>query len=65
MQHPRTLIIIGAILLVTGFALPLLMVMQILPSTFFLNFFAYGASFVGLILGLIGTVSLAVQRRGK
>jgi hypothetical protein len=33
------------------------MVLHILKSTFFLNFFSYTASLVGLILGIIGAAS--------
>lgn len=48
-----------------GFILPVLMIMQILPSTFFLNFFAYTASFLGLMLGVIGAVMLGTRYRKK
>jgi hypothetical protein len=37
-----------------GIALPFLMVIQVLESTFFLNFFSWGASVAGLALGTIG-----------
>jgi hypothetical protein len=62
---PRILLGAGFLLLVTGFVLPLLMIMQILPSTFFLNFFAYGASFMGLMLGIIGAISITLRRKDK
>jgi hypothetical protein len=44
-----------------GVALPFLMVINRLPSTFFLNFFSYTASVCGLILGIIGA-SLYIQK---
>jgi hypothetical protein len=37
-----------------GIILPFLMVIQVLESTFFLNFFSWGASVAGLALGTIG-----------
>jgi hypothetical protein len=64
-MNPKLLLGIGVPLLLLGFLLPLLMVLQILPSTFFLNFFSYGASFLGLLLGLLGAMSIAVRNRNK
>ncbi len=52
---PLKIILIGFALVVLGAVLPFLMVLHILESTFFLNFFSYGASLVGLFLGLIGS----------
>lgn len=52
---PLKIILIGFVLVVLGVVLPFLMVLHILESTFFLNFFSYGASLVGLFLGLIGS----------
>jgi len=48
------LILIGFLLSLTGMVLPFMMVIHVVPSTFFLNFFAYGASIAGLFLGVIG-----------
>ena len=58
------LIAIGFLLSLTGVILPLLIVIHILPSTFFLNFFAFGASMLGLFLGLVGA-SYYVRRNRK
>lgn len=52
--HPRNLIFLGFILVLLGFVVPFLMVLRIVESSFFLNFFSYGASVAGLVLGLIG-----------
>jgi hypothetical protein len=51
---PFKIILIGFALAVLGAVLPFLMVLHILKSTFFLNFFSYAASLAGLILGIIG-----------
>ncbi|MBI3738505.1 MAG: hypothetical protein HY258_05610 [Chloroflexi bacterium] len=47
-------ILIGFLLSVVGWVLPFLMVIHVIPSTFFLNFFSYTASLLGLFLGIIG-----------
>ncbi len=54
MNSPRLLLSLGVILMLLGIALPFLMVIQVLESTFFLNFFSWGASVAGLALGTIG-----------
>jgi len=54
MKNPRFLLSLGLVLMLLGIALPFLMVIHVLESTFFLNFFAWGASVTGLSLGTIG-----------
>ena len=61
--RPITLMIIAFILLLVGWVLPFLMVIHVLPSTFFLNFFSYTASTVGLIVGIVGAVFYARLRK--
>ena len=56
-RSPRFLVGLGLILMLLGIALPFLMVVKVLESTFFLNFFAYGASVSGLFLGVIGVAT--------
>lgn len=51
---PRFLLSLGVILMILGIILPFLMVIRLLESTFFLNFFSWGASVAGLSLGTIG-----------
>jgi hypothetical protein len=53
-KRPVLMILIGFVLVTAGMVFPFLMVMQILESTFFLNFFSFAASVAGLFLGLIG-----------
>jgi hypothetical protein len=60
---PLQLMLIGFVLLVIGFLLPFVMVLHLIESTLFLGFVAYLASFLGLVIGLIG---VAMQgRRGR
>ncbi|MBI1854393.1 MAG: hypothetical protein HYR93_00700 [Chloroflexi bacterium] len=60
---PIQLILVGFILSLLGVALPFLMVIRVIPSTFFLNFFSYISSFIGLLLGTIGAASYIKERR--
>jgi hypothetical protein len=62
MRSPRFLLGFGVFLMVLGIVLPFLMVIQVLESTFFLNFFSWGASVAGLAFGTIG---FALRSRGR
>jgi hypothetical protein len=62
MSSPRFLLSLGVFLMLLGVALPFLMVIQLLESTFFLNFLAWGASVAGLAFGTIG---FAMYSRGR
>lgn len=62
MNSPRLLLAISIVLMLLGIILPFLMVIQVLESTFFLNFFSWGASVAGLALGTIG---FAMWSRGR
>ncbi len=60
---PVQLILIGFILSLLGVILPLLMVIHIVQSTFFINFVSYIASVIGLFLGIIGAASYIREHR--
>ncbi len=60
---PLRMLLVGFCLLTVGFVLPLLMVMQLIESTIFLNFFAFTATVAGSIVGLIGAATLVGLRR--
>ncbi len=62
MKSPRFLLTLGLFLMLLGIIFPFLMVIHVIESTFFLNFFSWGASVVGLALGMIG-VSWMVKHR--
>ncbi len=64
-SEPRIVLCSAGVLLLVGFLLPLLMIMQVLESTLFLNFFAYIAMTLGSTLGFIGITSLVVRRRRR
>lgn len=63
--QPRNIIVIGFVLVLIGFIVPLLMTLQAIPSTWFLNFGSFAASVCGLILGLIGAALYTRKRRDK
>ncbi len=60
---PWSMILLGFILSLLGVALPFLMVIDVLPSTFFLNFFSFTVSLLGLFLGIIGASQYVRQHR--
>jgi hypothetical protein len=62
MNSPRLLLFLGLFLMLLGIALPFLMVIKVFESTFFLNFFSWGASVAGLAFGTIG---FAMYSRGR
>ena len=62
MSSPRFLLSLGIVLMFLGIVLPFWMVIQVLQSTFFLNFFSWGASVAGLAFGTIG---FAMYSRGR
>ena len=62
---PKMMIWLAVGMMLVSIILPLLMVMQILRSTFFLNFLAYGLSVAGFFIGFIGMVTLVRIRRKK
>jgi hypothetical protein len=64
MRSPRFLLSLGVFLMILGIVLPFLMLIQVLESTFFLNFFSWGASVAGLSFGTIGFAMRSRNRRG-
>jgi hypothetical protein len=62
-MNPNLLLGIGLLLMLIGFGLPTLMIMRYLESTFLLNFIAYSASFIGLVMGMLGVVMVTKRRR--
>jgi hypothetical protein len=63
MNSPRLLLGLSLLLMMLGIILPFLMVIHVLESTFFLNFFSWGASVTGLAFGTIGFAMLTRDRK--
>jgi hypothetical protein len=62
-NRPLQLILVGFICVLLGVIFPFLMVMHVIRSTFFLNFFSYTLSLLGIILGLIGSAMYVKLRK--
>ena len=62
---PKQMMILGVVLLLIGVVLPFMMVLNIIVSNLFINFFSYAASISGLVLGIIGTMMLSISRRKR
>ena len=63
MDSSRLLLSLGILLMLLGIILPFLMVIHALESTFFLNFFSWGASVAGLSLATIGFARRSNRRK--
>ncbi len=63
MNSPRFLLSLGIVLMLLGIILPFLMVIHVVISTFFLNFFSWGASVAGLAFGTIGFAMYSRERK--
>lgn len=59
---PRLTVFIGFIMMLLGVIFPFLMVVKMIESTFFLNFFSYTLSLLGMVFGIIG---IAMGFKGK
>ncbi len=57
--------LVGLVLVIVGAVLPFLMVLNVIESTFFLNFFAYGAQILGVLLGVVAAALYFQEHRGK
>jgi len=57
------LIVVGGILLFLGAFLPFLMVIRVLPTTFFISITAAASSIIGFITGFLGIVDLYQSRK--
>ncbi len=62
---PKYIIGLGFILVLLGALLPWLMVMQVIRSTLFLNFFSFIASVAGILLGIVGAAWYTRKGRDK
>lgn len=62
-KRPRSLLCIALALLMLGWVIPFLMVLKVLPSTFFMNFLSWGASVSGFYLGILAVAGLVRKQR--
>ncbi len=66
MRHltPKRIFLISFLLLLLGVILPFLMVMEVIKSTLFLNFFSFIVSLLGVVAGILATVYYVRINRG-
>ena len=62
---PKILLGLGLLLLVLGVVLPFLMIVHMLESTLFLNFFVFFAQLAGVILGFLGSMMIVRNNRRR
>ncbi len=68
--NPKILLGVGFFLMVLGVAIPLLMVLQVIPivdntPTLILEFFSFAVMFAGLIVGMIGVMLFILRSRKR
>jgi hypothetical protein len=63
--NSKRLLLIAFLLMLFGIVMPFLMVIHVVESTFFLNFLSFGASMLGLVLGIVAVASGRVERGRK
>ncbi|RLG75458.1 MAG: hypothetical protein DRO23_03975 [Thermoprotei archaeon] len=65
-NNPKILTVIGALMLISGWAIAFLTVIKIIEENLYLIILAYGINLVGLFIGLYGVSSyIYVKRREK
>jgi hypothetical protein len=63
---PKRLMFIGFLCVLMGVVFPFLMVMKVLESTYFLNFFSFIISLIGIVIGVIGSAYyVRINRRDQ
>ena len=65
LEHSKWLITIAILLLLFGCIMPFLMALHIVESTFLLNFLSFGASVLGLFLGVAGIAGTRIAQKNK
>ncbi|MBL8063478.1 MAG: hypothetical protein JNK32_10685 [Anaerolineales bacterium] len=64
-EHPERLLVLATAMMLFGCIMPFLMVLEIVESTYFMNFLSAGLSTLGLFLGIAATAMLRVKQRNK
>ncbi len=65
LDHPRLLFTVAVLLMLFGVAMPFLMVIKLVESTFFWNFLSYGSSTLGFLLGIVAMAASRLQQKKK
>ena len=62
---PITLMLIGVLLMVLSFLAIFGMVLRLVEPSFLVSFLAYGGSFAGLLIGLVGILNYQTNPRDE
>ena len=65
LEYYKQLFVLAVFLLLFGCIMPFLMALRVVESTFFLNFLSFGASVLGLFLGLAGIAGARTVQKSK
>ena len=65
LEYYRQVLVLAVFLLLFGCIMPFLMALRIVESTFLLNFLSFGASVLGLFLGIAGIAGARLVQKGK
>jgi hypothetical protein len=65
LERYKLLTAIAIFLMLFGCIMPFLMALHVVESTFFLNFLSFGASVLGLFLGVAGIAGVRIVQKNK
>lgn len=65
LEYYKQLLALSVFLMLFGCIMPFLMALQMVESTFFLNFLSFGSSVLGLFLGLAGIAGARIVQKDK
>lgn len=65
LTSPRRLFLAGAVCVILGFVLPLLIVIGAIQNSFAFSFFIYILQFAGMIMGVIAAAGISLEDRIK
>jgi hypothetical protein len=65
LEYYKQLLILAVFLLLFGCIMPFLMALRVVESTLFLNFLSFGASVLGLFLGIAGIAGGRTVEKSK
>ena len=65
LEYYKQLLVISIVLMLFGCIMPFLMTIRVVDSTLLLNFLSFGASVLGLFLGLAGIAGVRISQKHK
>ena len=65
LEYHKQILVLAIFLLLFGCIMPFLMALRLVESTFLLNFLSFGASVLGLFLGVASIAGGRIVQKGK